>query len=100
MLGKAYLRRTMLGRILAAFALITGLAATGTPASARMLTAVSQQVDANNQAQQAATQVPCPVVGTRNGLNTKVAAQAGCRARKPVIIYLPTVQFGADRAFE
>lgn len=90
----------MLRRILAAFALITGLAAVGAPADARMLSAVSQQVDSTAQAQSPSSQAPCPVPGARNGLSGKVAAQVDCRPRKPVIIYLPTVQFGADRALE
>lgn len=100
MRAKLYLTRIMLRRFLAAFALLTGLAAAGAPAQAHMLYAVSQQTDSASQNQQVATQTPCAPSVPKNGAANRTDSQADCRARKPVIIYLPTVQFGPDRALE
>ena len=34
------------------------------------------------------------------GAPAKAATAPECKPRKPVVIYIPTVQFGPDRAFE
>jgi hypothetical protein len=91
----------MLARILAAFALITGLAAVGAPAEARLFSALSQPVDApSSGSQQGGAQQPCPLPTSKPSLASKTEVQPGCRQRKPVIIYIPTIQFGPDRAHE
>lgn len=101
MLAKAYLTATMLRRIFACFALITGLAATATtPAQARMMAVMTQAVVEGAQPQQPQQTAPCAVQKQRNGLRGKVAARADCRPPKPVVIVIPTIQFGPDRALE
>ena len=96
---KAYLGRTMLARLLACLALITGLAALGTPASAAVVQSASQQVEASGQQSPNKT-VTCNAAEPRNATTASDPAQVRCRARKPVVIYIPTVQFGPDRAYE
>lgn len=100
MLHKAYLTRAMLRRILACLALITGLAAVGTPAQARMMLDIGQQVENSPAVSQGSQQTPCNVLPQRTTPQSKVATRAGCAPRKPVVIYIPTVQLGPDRARE
>lgn len=98
--GKAYLNRTMLARLLACLALVTGLAAVGAPAHSALLTAASQQVEADGSSSNPSKNQSCTCSDPRNVGKATDSAQAKCRARKPVVIYIPTVQFGADRAYE
>ena len=100
MFAKAYLTATMLRRIFACFALITGLAATATPAQARMMAVMTQSVVEGAQAQQAQQTPACEVQQPRANLRGKVASRTDCRPRKPVVIVIPTIQFGPDRALE
>lgn len=95
---EAYLGRKMLARLLACLALVTGLAAVGVPASAAVSQAASQQVEVDGQQQ--GKSVPCTPVSPRNASNPVDSSQPKCRARKPLVVYIPTVQFGSDRAFE
>lgn len=90
----------MLARILAAFALVTGLASIGAPADARLLASISEQVESAPSSQTGSAQVPCPVATQDARLKGKVDPNADCKPRRPVIIYLPTVQYGPDRALE
>lgn len=96
---EAYLGRKMLARLLACLALVTGLAAVGVPANAAVSQAASQQVETEGQ-QQPGRSAVCTPASPRNTSGPIDSAQPKCRARKPVVIYVPTVQFGADRAFE
>ena len=100
MLHKAYLTRTMLRRVLACLALITGLAALGTPAEARMIMDFGQQVENSPTASQGSQQVPCSDLPQRVNAQGKIASQPACAPRRPIVIYIPTVQLGPDRARE
>ncbi|MGN6501139.1 MAG: hypothetical protein ACTHKM_13470 [Tsuneonella sp.] len=97
---KAYLGRTMLARLLACLALITGLAAAGAPAQAAMLQAASQQVASGSQQAQPSKADTCADGDQRNVQAAARDGQARCGSRKRVIIYLPAVLFGPDRAYE
>ena len=100
MLGKAYLTRAMLRRILACLALITGLAAVGTPAQARMMLDFGHQVENTTGTSQSAPQASCNSAPQRTNAQGKVMTLPGCAPRRPIVIYIPTVQFGPDRARE
>jgi hypothetical protein len=100
MAAKAYLTRAMLRRILACLALITGLAATGTPAQARMMLDFGHQVENSSTAPQGSQQAACSALPQRVNAQGKTITQPGCAPRKPIVIYIPTVQFGPDRARE
>lgn len=100
MAGKAYLTRAMFRRLLACLALITGLAATGTPAQARMILDFGQQVENSAAAVQGVQQPVCPPQAQRSNAQGKASTRTGCPPRKPIIIYIPTVQLGPDRARE
>ena len=98
--GKAYLCTSMLRRILACFALITGLTAAGSPADARVMAVVAQSVVEAAQAQQQAPTSACESIQQRAGLRNKSAVPAPCRPPKTVVIVIPTIQLGSDRALE
>ena len=100
MLHKAYLTGTMLRRILACLALITGLAAIGTPVEACMMLDMGQQVENTPTVSQGSQQTPCSVLPQRTTAQGRVVMPAGCAPRKPIVIYIPTVQLGPDRARE
>ncbi|MCT2558227.1 hypothetical protein N0B51_04470 [Tsuneonella sp. YG55] len=90
----------MLRRILACFALITGLTAAGSPAEARIMAVMTQSVVEATQSQQQAPATACEAIQQRANLRSKGAGPAPCRPRKPVVIIIPTIQFGPDRALE
>lgn len=90
----------MLTRLLACLALITGLAATGTPANAAYALALSAQVSDSAVEAQASKSQRCESIARKGKLPPKAATAPECKPRKPVVIYIPTVQFGPDRAFE
>lgn len=95
----AYLAAAMLRRLLACLALLTGLAAIGAPVNAGVVDTFAAQVGASK----AAPAVPsteradCQAQRTSTGNRRE---QPECRQRRPVIIYIPTVQYGPDRALE
>lgn len=90
----------MLRRILACLALITGLAAVGTPAEARVTVVEAQSIVDGAQSATSGPVAPCPVSPPQPGLRGKAAAKSPCRPPRPVIIYIPTIQYGPDRALE
>ena len=98
---KAYLTRAMLRRILACLALITGLAATGTPAQARMMLDFgTSQIESGSSASQGPQRIDCAANAEKLNSQGKTVAKPGCPPRKPIVIYIPTVQLGPDRARE
>ncbi|MGN3973439.1 hypothetical protein [Tsuneonella sp. SYSU-LHT278] len=90
----------MLRRILACFALITGLTAAGSPAEARVMAVMTQTVVEASQAQQQAPATACKEILQRASLRRNGAVPAPCRTRRPVVIVIPTIQVGVDRALE
>ncbi|WP_374405819.1 hypothetical protein [Pelagerythrobacter sp.] len=90
----------MLTRLLACLALITGLAAAGTPASAAYAQALSAQVGDSATETQPGKAQRCDAAARKGRVPAKADPARECRPRKPVVIYIPTVQFGPDRAFE
>jgi hypothetical protein len=91
----------MLRRLLACLAILTGLATATTPAHARMMAVMSQSVVEGAQAQQAGPVATCEVrQQDRADLRSKVASEPRCRYRKRVVIVIPTIQLGPDRALE
>ena len=95
---KAYLGRTMLARLLACLALVTGLAAVGAPVHAKLVAEVNEQIQGAKSAQPTSS-LECSTAEQRN-VKSATQPQTRCPVRKPVVIYIPTVQFGPDRAFE
>jgi hypothetical protein len=98
--ASAYLSRVILRRLLTCLALITGLAAIGAPVNAGVVDTFAAQVRTSKAAPAApdAERAECPVqcatvVGRRE-------QASNCRQRRTVVITIPTVQYGPDRALE
>ena len=98
--GTAYLGKTMLARLLACLALVTGLAAVGAPVNAGVLASASQQIESDGSSSSPTRNSACTCTHQRSLEKAIDQALNRCRTRKPAVIYMPTVQFGADRAYE
>lgn len=90
----------MLTRLLACLALITGLAAAGTPANAAFAQALSAEVSDRAVEAQPGKARRCDAALRESKLPAKADRAPGCKVGRPITIYIPTVQFGPDRAFE
>lgn len=93
-----YLRRTMIARFLAFLALLTGLAALGAPAQAfegSVGVGVEQRAD-QDDAKDAQSQC----AERQRKQKSRTDKLTPCKPQQPVVIYIPTVMFGPDRAFE
>lgn len=91
----------MLRRLLTCLALLTGLAAAGVPAQAAFSEAMAEQAQATSAPSQPGKAQVCPCRDQRSSKGDKASVPAECRTRtKPVTINIPTVMFGADRAYE
>jgi len=90
----------MLRRLLACLALITGLAAIGAPVNAGVVDTFAAQVGASRSVPSApaAERAECPV--PRSTTIGRREQGSNCRQRRTVIITIPTVQYGPDRALE
>lgn len=97
---KAYLNFKMLRRLLACIALATGLAAVGAPLNAGVVESLSQQVGTSKPGPSTGSAEQCECRSQRGADPSKREPNTKCKPRKPVVIYIPTVQFGADRAYE
>lgn len=98
--ASAYLPHVMLRRLLACLALLTGLAAVGAPINAGVVDPVTAQVGVNKPAPTVAPTERAECQQPRASTGNRRTQSADCRPRRTVIITIPTVQFGADRAFE
>ena len=90
----------MVRQLLALIALLTGLAALGAPVHAAVNSAVDaavEQTDTRN-ADTREAQEACAEKQRRQKLRGEKVTP--CKAQEPVTIYIPTVMFGADRAYE
>ncbi|MFZ1743856.1 MAG: hypothetical protein WAT93_13440 [Pontixanthobacter sp.] len=85
--------------LIALFALLSGLAAVGAPVTAAQISEACEQV-ASAESSQQGKQCQCESRSERKPVPGKSGSGKSCKARKPVVIYIPTVQFGADRAYE
>jgi len=90
----------MIRRLLTCLALITGLAAAGAPANAAVMEALSEQVSSASSAALSgkSARVECNVQCDADPI--KGDPLRACKRSEPVVIYIPTIQFGADRAYE
>ena len=90
----------MLRQVLAFFALLSGLAAIGVPVHAAVgnaAGAVLEQSD-TREAEPRTKRAPCPAKEPRQRLREN--RPDPCVKPAPVTVYVPTVMFGPDRAYE
>lgn len=86
-------------RFFALLAIVTGLAAVGAPANAAVVNNVCQQVSSGENS--SAVQVErCACETKRAHGERKINGIKCSKHPAPVVVYIPTVQFAADRAYE
>lgn len=86
-------------RLLALIALLSGLAAVGTPATAAQISDVCDRITSSESAEAGKLEA-CKCREARRDAAGKIDTSKGCKARKPVVIFIPTIQIGIDRAHE
>lgn len=91
---------TMLRRLLACLALLTGLAAVGAPAHATIVEVVGAQVEMSQRVEDDTRDEDTACAERQRQQRLRGVKVTRCRSSEPVTIYIPTVQFGPDRAFE
>lgn len=88
-------------QLLALAALLTGLAAIGTPVHAAVNNAVGvgvEQPSDTRDTESRETQNVCAEKQRKQKLRGEKVTP--CKPQEPVTIYIPSVMFGADRAYE
>ena len=93
-------RLTMRRQLLALLALLTGLVAAGVPAQAALSGDFRVGVEQSAAGAGDAREVKCPCEEKQRKQKLRGEKVTPCKKQEPVVIYLPTVQFGADRAYE
>ena len=100
MLLQSYLRYTMLRRLLTCLAIATGLVAVSAPAQASVISALEAQIEQSQRACEKDRSEECACIERQRQQRARGEKPAPCRTATPLRIYIPTVHFGADRAYE
>lgn len=90
----------LLSRLLACLALLTGLAATGAPVEAVAVDMVGAQLEAEADSDQDSEVGNCACREHQRKARARGQQVRPCAEQRPIRIYIPTVQFGPDRAIE
>lgn len=86
-------------RFFALLAIVTGLAAVGAPANAAVVNDVCQQVSSGESSSAVQTE-RCACEARRARDKRTITGIKGSKRPTSVVVYIPTVQFAADRAYE
>ena len=97
---KTYLWRTMLRHLLTCLAIATGLVAVSAPAQASVIGALEAQIEQSQRACEKDRSEECACIERQRQQRARGEKPAPCRTATPIRIYIPTVHFGADRAYE
>lgn len=90
----------MLRRLLTCLALVTGLAAFGTPVHAAVYQAAEAEVERATKVESTCRQDEADYREKSRTTSGKVRQKAPCKPVQTITIVIPTVMFGADRAYE
>lgn len=90
----------MFRRLLACLALLTGLAAVGTPAHAGVAAVFGIQLELAEKSDSSGRQADSDCAERARQQQVRGERAAPCRPSKTVTIVIPTVQLGIDRAYE
>ncbi len=100
MLFKTYLRPMMLRRLLTCLAIATGLFSVAAPAQAAVVSTLEAQIEQSQRACDRDRNEECACIERQRQQRIRGERPASCRTASPIRIYIPTVHFGADRAYE
>ena len=95
-----YLQTLMLRRLLACFAILTGLVAANAPAHATMISALEAQLEDQRKADDPVRSAESACVEKQRKQRLRGERITPCRVPETVTVYVPTIQFGPDRAYE
>ncbi|WP_324827641.1 hypothetical protein [Qipengyuania zhejiangensis] len=97
---KAYLGMAMLRRLFACLALITGLAAVGTPVHANMVEVLGATLEVSQKADPSGKTEVVTCAERQRQQKLRGEKTTPCRPTEAVTVVIPTVMFGPDRAHE
>lgn len=100
MLLKSYLRWMMLRRLLTCLAIATGLFSVAAPAQAAVVGTLETRIEQSQRACEKDRSEECACIERQRQQRARGEKPAPCRTASPIRIYIPTVHFGADRAYE
>lgn len=95
-----YLASSMLRRLLTCLALITGLAAAGAPVHANALDTMGAAFELTQKAEDSGKCEKVTCAERQRQQRERGEKVTPCRSQESVRVVIPTVMFGADRAFE
>lgn len=95
-----YLKSSMLRRLLACLALITGLAAGGAPAHANIVDSLASTLELTQRADKATKGEACTCADRQRQQRLRGERVTPCKPSESVTIVIPTVMMGVDRAYE
>lgn len=90
----------MIRRLIACFAILTGLAAANAPAHAAIVGAVEAQLEQAQSTDEPSVTVDDPCILKQRKQRLRGEIVTPCRPAQRIVITVPTVQFGSDRAYE
>ena len=90
----------MLRQVLALIALLTGLAAMGAPVQAAVNGAVTSAVEQSDSREAEPHDTESPCAAKQRKQRERGEKVRPCAKQETVTVYIPSVMFGADRAFE
>ena len=99
MAGKGYFSFSMLRRLFACLALVTGLAAVGAPAQAALVDAL-EQMEISAERSDKGKSATCPCEERHEQQRQRGEKPTPCTEERAVRIYIPSVMLGVDRALE
>jgi hypothetical protein len=98
--ASAYLKRTMLRRLLACLALLTGLAAVSAPAHANLHDAMGAQLELTQKAEDSGKSDTITCAERQRKERQRGERVTPCRPGEGVRVVIPTVMIGVDRSAE
>jgi hypothetical protein len=90
----------MLTRLLACFALLSGLSAVSAPAQANYAEALATQMERSHKQASPSAQQACREAHKKRILRMASRPNDPCAKARPATIFLPTVQVSSDFALE
>jgi hypothetical protein len=90
----------MFARLLACFALLSGLAAVTAPAQANYVGALGTQLERSQKQSQPAAERRCHDEQTKRASRMANRPSEPCPRARPTTVFIPTVQLGSDFALE
>ena len=90
----------MVRQLLALIALLTGIAALGVPAQSALAATVGVAAEQSDRTNSDVRDTQQTCVKKQREQKLRGEKPTPCKSQDPVTVYIPSVMFGADRAYE